>query len=355
MKFKIKHITNVIVSKKSSTLQQILMMYNNHKLLFAPFHGITDKTYRNAFAKCFGGFDEIYAPFISGSGTKIINPSKLTDITPILNNLIKTIPQILSINADEIKLFGKTIKDNGYDSFNWNLGCPFKQIANKKRGCGILPYPDELHKLLDGIFSDLPVKMSIKTRLGYHNSDEIFKILEIANQYPIEHIIIHARIGKQFYGGDTNPEKYIECMSVSRHKLIYNGDIFNISSFNRVKSLLPKQEIWMIGRGALMNPFLPHSLKGKFFDNDEKVNMLEEFNNELLNNYSKYIKNETRLLSRMKSVWGYLSGVFENGREIFNKVKISKNTNEYTAAISNALENQFSDENQQSIYLKEAF
>ncbi len=331
-------------------------MHNNKiKLLFAPFHGITDKAYRNAFAKHFGGFDEMYAPFISGSGTKIINPSKLTDITPISNNPIKTIPQILSINADEIKLFGKTIRDIGYNHFNWNLGCPFKQIANKKRGCGILPYPDELHKLLDEIFTDMPGKMSIKTRLGYHTSDEIFKILEITNQYPLEHIIIHARTGKQFYNGDAYPEKFKECISASKHKLIYNGDIYNISHYNKTKNILPNQSEWMIGRGALMNPFLPQSLKGANFDYAEKVNLLDQFNNELLQNYSKYIKNETRILSRLKSIWGYMSGIFENGIEVFIKIKISKNTGEYNAAIRSALENQFSDDNQQSIYLKKAF
>jgi tRNA-dihydrouridine synthase B len=345
-----------MISKKSSTLQQISEMHNtNIKLLFAPFHGITDNIYRNAFAKYFGGFDEMYAPFISGSGTKIINPSKLKDITPISNNLIKTIPQIISINADEIRLFAKTIKNHGYDSFNWNLGCPFKQIANKKRGCGILPYPDELHKLLDGIFSDMPIKMSIKTRLGYHNSDEIFKILELTNQYPLEHIIIHARTGKQFYSGEAYPEKYIECVSASKHKMIYNGDIYNIANFNKIKSLLPMQDIWMIGRGALMNPFLPSLLKGENIENTEKLRILEEFNNELFQNYSKQTTNKTRVLSRMKSVWGYMSGVFENGVDIFNKIKISENTTEYNTSIRYALENPLSDDNQQSIYLKDTF
>lgn len=155
-------------------------------LLLAPFQGITDKIYRNAFASNFGGVDKMYTPFVSGTGTSMIKPSKLKELLPVDENIISTIPQIISTNAKEILLFAQSMLNHGYDHINWNLGCPFSRLANKKRGCGILPFPDELKKLLDEFFPQLSIGFSIKTRLGYYKPDEIYKVIEVFNDYPLK-------------------------------------------------------------------------------------------------------------------------------------------------------------------------
>ena len=94
--------------------------------------------------------------------------------------------------------------DLGYMSVNWNLGCPFPMVAKKKRGSGLLPYPENIDAFLEKTVSSIPNRLSIKTRLGRRHINEIFKLMPIFNQYPLEEIIIHPRTGKQMYDGKTD-------------------------------------------------------------------------------------------------------------------------------------------------------
>jgi tRNA-dihydrouridine synthase len=311
------------------------------ELLFAPFKGLTDRPYRNALARHFGGYDGMYAPFISGVGQERINPSKLVDLVPLEKNLAPTIPQFISTDAREIILFGKTFEQYGYDHINWNLGCPFSRIANKKRGCGMLPYPDELNRMLNEVFREFPIKLSIKTRLGYYKPDEIFKVLEVLNQYPIHLLIIHARIGTQIYSGEVNLEGFKACLSASKHPLAYNGDIFHVARFREMQKLFPQVNSWMLGRGALINPFLPLEIREKHTDEAEKRKKITAFINEVFEESQKTARNPARQLGYMKAVWYYLSGLFENPQMTFSRIKRINDLNDYQRIAEIALNQAF--------------
>ncbi len=299
------------------------------KLLLAPFKGLTGRRYRNAFSRHFGGFDAMYAPFISGFGHSKINPSKLEDVVPVEANLAPTVPQFLSTNAREIILFGKTLQQLGYDHINWNMGCPFAHIADKKRGCGLLPYPDELEQILNDVFMDLPVKLSIKTRLGYFSHHEIYRIIEVLNQFPISLLIIHARTGTQIYSGEVNIDAFSDCLSLSKNPLAYNGDIYHKLRFAEMRSRFPEIKTWMLGRGSLINPFLAMEIKGNFFSESEKREKLNAFLNEMLDTGMETGQNPTRLLGYMKAVWFYISGLFANPGLIFSAIKTTVNLTAY--------------------------
>ncbi len=326
----------------------------NTELLLAPFQGITDKLYRNIYAKHFNGFDEMYTPFVSGSGSSSISHSKLKDFIPKEENYIATVPQIISNNPREIILFAKTLKDYGYNHLNWNLGCPFARIANKKRGSGLLSYPDELKAILDDVYNEIPLELSVKTRLGYYKEDEIFKALEVFNQYPLKHIILHPRTGKMIYSGEANPIAYLECIPLSKHKLIYNGDIYNILQFEKLSKLISSQTIWMLGRGALMNPFLASEIKGIKYSDEEKREKIRTFHDELFREIENIIKTKSKLIGRMKAVWYYMSGTFADGNNVFKAIKQSKNDKEYIDAVKQAFESGFSNHKQQSDYFKKS-
>ena len=321
-------------------------------LLLAPFKGITTKAWRNAFSRHVEGFDQIYAPFISGVGDTRINPSKLQDIIPISDNLSPTIPQFISTNAKEIILLGKTLQDHGYDHMNWNLGCPFTRIAEKFRGCGILPYPQMLEEILNEVFAKLTIKLSIKTRLGYKNPEEIYTILEVLNNYPIHSIILHTRTGKQLYRGNTDPDAFSTCRNISLHPMVYNGDIYNLPGFLTLKSAFPDLTTWMLGRGALMNPFLPMEIKGHLLSDSEKRTRLTAFHKDLFDNARQSIPQEKKHLGWMKAIWYYMSGVFSDGEKLFRNIKRTSSISEYHQSVEYTLDQPFSDHSQQEHYFK---
>jgi tRNA-dihydrouridine synthase len=86
----------------------------------------------------------------------------------------------------------------GYREVSLNLGCPSGTVVAKGKGAGFLAHPEELDRFLDTIFTGTDMKISVKTRLGLHESEEFGRILEIYNRYPISELIIHPRVRKDF-------------------------------------------------------------------------------------------------------------------------------------------------------------
>ena len=165
------------------------------QLSLGPFQGITDAPFRNVFKRHFGGIDKFYTPFFTGIH-KEENAKNLQgeEIDPRCNDVNTLTPQILSTDADEILRFAKQCKGLGYKEINLNMGCPFPRVANKKRGSGLLPYPDKVEAMLEGVFEHIgDMKFSVKCRLGYFSPDEIDAIIPIFNRFPLSELIIHPR------------------------------------------------------------------------------------------------------------------------------------------------------------------
>ena len=129
------------------------------------------------------------------------------------------------------------LKEQGYEEVNLNLGCPSATVTAKKKGAGFLADPDALDAFLEEIFAHSPLKISIKTRIGVENPDEFERLLDIFSQYPIQKLIVHPRVLKEFYKGNVHREAYVRAKerlsaaaadeeTVERTiPVCYNGDV----------------------------------------------------------------------------------------------------------------------------------
>ena len=171
------------------------------------------------------------------------------------------IPQILGKEPAEFVDLANRLYDIGYNEINWNIGCPMRKITAKHRGSGILPYPDEVKAILDTIIPQLRPSLSVKMRLGLYNADEIFKLIPILNDYPLDNITIHPRTGRQQYSGQVDLNTFEEVLPLIHHKVIFNGDICTLGDYHRIHQRFPDIEDFMIGRGVLFDPLLPLKIK----------------------------------------------------------------------------------------------
>lgn len=169
------------------------------KIYLAPLEGITGYTYRRALYNCFGGFDKYFIPFILPNQKGHLSTREKKDIMPENNEGMYAVPQILTKNAEDFIQTAETLQEYGYNEVNLNLGCPSKTVVTKGRGAGFLDRPDELDKFLDEIFRKCDMKISIKTRLGMDDPEEFEDLLTIYNKYPLEELIVHARVQKDYY------------------------------------------------------------------------------------------------------------------------------------------------------------
>ena len=299
-------------------------------LYLAPIRGLTDFTFRNCFASHFEGFDCCIAPFINPQRHSAFKSKHLRDILPENNRNLSVIPQLLHTDPEDFLVLSNRIADLGYTEINWNLGCPAPMVTHKKRGSGFLPFGDEIISFLDNVMPKLPISLSIKTRLGFESISEQQGLIPRLNDFPLKELIIHARLGKQMYRGTTDPDGFFALSRLTRHRLVYNGDITTWESFISLQEQFPQITRWMIGRGAIADPFLPAKLKHPELVTCKKA--IHEFHNDLYKQYQQRLSGPAHILGRMKQVWQYLISSFPNQEKLLKKINKAKTLDKYETA-----------------------
>lgn len=300
------------------------------KFYLAPMEGITGYVYRNAYQKYFEPFDKYFLPFISPNPKGKLAPWEEEDLLPEHNQEMYVVPQILTNKAEEFIRTAKILKHYGYNEVNLNLGCPSKGVVAKYRGSGFLAKTEELDAFLEEIFMHLDIKISIKTRIGRWDADEFEELLEIYNQYPLEELIVHPRVQKDYYANVPDLNCFQWAYERSIPSVCYNGDVFSIEDYEKIMQLFPKLEQVMLGRGVLRNPQLIGTIKGA-----EGLNMesYRAFHEELLKGYLETIHGEKNAIYKMKEIWGYLRNSFSMPEEVFRPIQMASDRVTYEKAV----------------------
>lgn len=288
-------------------------------LWLAPLHGITYFYLRNLMGRHFGGINYAIAPFIPVLPGERINIYKWKDLLPENNTGMEIIPQLM---GNEASFFYDTISalsGLGYDQFNWNIGCPAKPIVRKKRGCGIMPYPEEVENIVSTITRKTNCRFSVKMRLGLTNPGEGEEIIRRLNNYPLQFIIIHPRLGTDQYDGIPDMREFERLLRLSIHEIIYNGDINSKEDCDRLSENYPRVSQWMIGRGLLRNPFLAEEITGKVNHIQSRQERFIGFYEELLPVLMEN-RSPKGALGNLKELWHYYSCFWEVPSEILQSL-----------------------------------
>ena len=99
----------------------------------------------------------------------------------------------------------------------------------------------------------------------------------------------------------------------------YNGDIFTKEECARFRSDFPEDEFpmlksIMLGRGAVANPWLFAEVKGIKERSKPDKATLRAFHDQIFYGYQE-IMSETEILFKMKELWFYMAGLFDDGGE----------------------------------------
>ena len=192
---------------------------------FAPLEGLTDSIYRRLHHKYFPGVDRYYTPFFSPTVHRALTAKEKREL-PLAEELdAQVIPQVLTKSAPDFVFMSTVCRDRGYSQINLNLGCPSGTVTAKGKGAGMLRDIDALQVFLDDIFTSSVLPVSIKTRLGYSDGEEFFRLLEIFNRYPIRELIIHPRVRQDFYQNNLRMDLFEYALGNSRAPLCYNGNL----------------------------------------------------------------------------------------------------------------------------------
>ncbi len=303
-------------------------------IYLAPLQGMTDRIYRNLFPVYFKGVDLAVAPFVPSVKKLKVEIKHLRELDPAGNTGLPTIPQIMSSRPDDFAALANRLCEMGYGTVNWNLGCPYPMVVKKGRGAGMLCYPDRVASFLEKAMPALQPKLSIKLRIGMTYPDEALELIPIFNRFALDEIIIHPRTGKQMYEGGVDLDAFEQCLQLSAHRVVYNGDIESFATWQALAKRFPSVDRWMIGRGLLANPFLAEKIKfGTEKTYPEKVKIMRAFHDHLFAEYSRMLSGPAHLTNKMKEVWTYMGGFFENGQKIQKRIWKTHHPDHYSDAV----------------------
>lgn len=307
-------------------------------LISSPLQSYTEHHFRNGIDRFFGGVDIFYAPYIRLNGKLEIKPSYDRDLQPKNNTVSTLIPQVMTNDPDEFIFVANYVKSLGYSELNWNLGCPYPMVTKRCMGSGMIAETEMIRAVLDRVYQEDAIDVSLKMRLGYSSPTEIIKAFDVLNDYPLKNVGIHARLGQQLYKGGVDLDGFAACMDATHHTLYYNGDITSVDSFKLMQERFPTITHWMIGRGLLQDPFLAEMIKA----NDvtyplDKWQRFEAFHDLLFEAYAAGLSGRSHVLTKMTSYWEYFSFLFDDPHKTYKRIKKAKSIDAYHEAVNQNL------------------
>ena len=297
---------------------------------FAPLEGVTDSAYRRVHHEHFSGIKRYYIPFISPTQTLTLTTRELSNVSPEYNTGVPVVPQVLTRNAEHFIWAAQQLYDMGHEEVNLNTGCPSGTVTAKGKGAGMLAHVPELEIFLDEIFAHTPMRISIKTRVGYTSPDEFPRLLELFSRYPVKELIIHPRTREQFYKGTPHRDTYAQALGQTRFPIVYNGDLFTAAACRDFERDYPGTSALMLGRGLLANPALAQQYAGGEMLTKES---LRAFHDDLLREYlERYPKNV--VVARLREVMKNIACSFDGSIKPLKAVRKAANLAQYEDAVN---------------------
>lgn len=168
------------------------------------------------------------------------------------------VAQIWGNKPEQFSQMAKGLAEMGYMGIDINMGCPDKSVVKGGSGSALIKQPELAAELIAAAKEGgLPV--SVKTRLGYSNTDEWKEWLTHILRQDVVNLTVHLRTRKEMSKVDAHFEmipqiKKLRDEIAPQTLLTINGDI---RDRQHGEELVEKYGIdgVMIGRGVFTNPY----------------------------------------------------------------------------------------------------
>lgn len=302
------------------------------KLYLAPIQGFTNSTFRSYIVQANGNVTKVFSPFVDAKRYRKEGEKVLKDIVKSIDGNQPLVPQVLGSNSEEICSVLNRFKELGFEEANINMGCPFPPVATKQMGSGLIPFPEKVDEILAAALQ-VGIRISVKIRLGWSNSEELEALIPVLNKYDLAEVIIHPRYGKQQYKGEVDLDAFERYAKMLKAPIGYSGDICTVAQLEGLKKRFPFIDSWMIGRGAIANPLIFKAAEGVVPSRKEVAMAVKQLHNLLFDEFSASLSGPSHLLHKIKPYWDYFEVVFQPDlRQLVKKTVKAGTVANYQAA-----------------------
>ncbi len=243
---------------------------NKPIVALAPMDGYCDSAFR-AICRRVAPNIVVFSEFYSADGlfhNPILAKRVLTH-DPIEHPLVF---QIFGNTPEVFLAAGKIIESYGAQWVDINMGCPAKKVVKCGYGSGLMIDRDRAMKIVNILAENLSIPVSVKTRLGWNNADELVEFGKCLEQAGAKLISVHGRTYQQEYTGAANWEPMYELQKNVKIPVLGNGDC---KSYEDGMKKIGNLWGFMIARWSLGNPwcFLPGNYEPTW---EERLTVMSE-------------------------------------------------------------------------------
>lgn len=173
--------------------------------------------------------------------------------------------QLCGNNSEIITYAAQVLSENcDIDFIDLNIGCPIELIYSQGGGSALLRRTNVLETIVRScteVMNGLP--FTVKTRTGiYANKNVAHELVPKFEDWGAKAVTIHGRSREQRYMRQSDWNYIEECASKAKKiPIIGNGDILSYDDYVDVQKIAPHVASVMIGRGALIKPWIFEEIK----------------------------------------------------------------------------------------------
>ncbi len=312
--------------------------------------GVTDWVMRDLLTSL-GGIDQCVTEFLRVTDTiypdsifykncpELKTKSKTRSGTPVFIQLLGGQSEPLALNAQKAVQLGAL-------GIDLNFGCPAKTVNRHDGGASLLKCTDRIFNIVKSVRGAVPknIPVTVKIRLGFDDPAQCLDNAVAITEAGATWLTVHCRTKTDGYRPPAYWEWIEKIQAVTKIKLIANGEIWTINDFKKCLDVTNCTD-FMIGRGALRNPYLFSQIKNLNSDNLQIANKITEQNNNSLKLIPGFyeacviFKSESFAIARTKQWLNQLSHNNEHVKNIFNELKILENPTEFKNQLDQILIN----------------
>ncbi len=147
----------------------------------------------------------------------------------------------------------KALEQQGVMGIDVNMGCPAKKIVASQHGSGLMRDADLACRIVERVATGCGLEVSVKTRLGWRNSDALIPFAKSLESAGASLITIHGRVYEQGFAGKADWEPIYRLKRNLGIPVLGNGDVTGRADGLRKSAGL---DGFMIGRAAIGNPWV---------------------------------------------------------------------------------------------------
>lgn len=306
------------------------------ELYLAPMEGVVDPVIRDLFTRI-GGIDQCVTEFIRVTDKvhsdkifyhycpELLSGSRTQAGTPVAVQLLGGQVTPLAENA-------KRAADLGAHSIDFNFGCPAKTVNRHDGGATLLKSPHRIFDILKAARAAVPahIPVTAKIRLGFDDPKSCLENAMAVKEAGIQTLTVHCRTKTDMY----KPPAYWEWIPLIRERsgldIVANGDIWTVEDFERCREITGSRK-FMLGRGAIANPFLFLQIRGQAVGQWPAIAPLVQQFLQLSNQY----RGPDYAVTRTKQWLVQLSKRHAPAAEVFHQIKTLRAFSDFQPALQN--------------------